>query len=67
MSNGRNSEGYSDPTATNAIGQVSREENESDKRANDLIKVLKFIIRSCGFELITRIQIKEVKTGRTYK
>lgn len=67
MSNGRNSEGYSDPTATNAIGQVSREENESDKRANDLIKVLKFIIRSCGFELIARIQIKEVKTGRTYK
>lgn len=67
MSNRRNSEGYSDPTATNVIGQVSREENESDKRANDLIKVLKFIIRSCGFELITRIQIKEVKTGRTYK
>ena len=67
MSNGRNSEGYSDPTATNAIGQVSREENESDKRANDLIKVLKFIIRSCGFELISGIQIKEVKTGRTYK
>lgn len=67
MSNGRNSEGYSDPTATNAIGQVGREENESDKRANDLIKVLKFIIRSCGFELITRIQIKEVKTGRMYK
>lgn len=67
MRDGRNSEGYSDPTAANAISQVSREENESDKRANDLIKVLKFIIRSCGFELITRIQIKEVKTGRMYK
>lgn len=67
MSNGRNSEGYSDPTATNAIGQVSREENESDKRANDLIKVLKFIIRSCGFELITRIQIRETKSGKEYK
>ena len=67
MSNGRNSEGYSDPTATNAIGQVSLEENKLDKRANDLIKVLKFIIRSYGFELTARIQIKEVKTGRTYK
>lgn len=67
MSNGRNSEGYSDPTATNAIGKVSREENEIDKRANDLIKVLKFIVHSCGFELITRIQIKETKSGKEYK
>lgn len=67
MKTGKNTEGYSDPTATNAIGQVSREENESDKRANDLIKMLKFIIRSCGFKLIERIQIKEVKTGRCYK
>lgn len=46
---GKNSEGYLDPTASAAIGQVSREESEADKRANDLIKVLKFIIRSCGF------------------
>lgn len=49
MKVGKNSEGYLDPTASAAIGQVSREESEADKRAYDLIKVLKFIIRSCGF------------------
>ncbi len=63
----RNGEGYIDPTAYVGMKSVVKSENESDRKAAELIKVLKFIIRSCGFELITRIQIKEVKTGRTYK
>lgn len=67
MKVGKNSEGYLDPTASVAIGQVSREESEADKRANDLIKVLKFIIRSCGFQLTERIQLKDTKSGREYK
>ena len=67
MKGGRNIEGYSDPTASIAVGQVSREESEADKRAYDLVKVLKFIIRSCGFELIERIKIKDTKTGREFR
>lgn len=63
----RNSEGYADPTAYYGMKDVVRDEAETDKRANDLIKVLKFIVRSCGFELITRIQIKETKSGKEYK
>lgn len=46
---------------------VVREENETDKRAYDLVKVLKFIIRLCGFELTERIQLKDIKSGREYK
>ena len=67
MKGGRNIEGYAYPTASIAVGQVSREESEADKRAYDLVKVLKFIIRSCGFELIERIQLKDTKSGREYK
>ena len=67
MKGGRNIEGYSDPTATIAVGQVSREESEADKRVYDLVKVLKFIIRSGGFELIERIQLKDTKSGREYR
>lgn len=67
MKGGRNIEGYADPTTSIAVGQVSREESETDKRAYDLVKVLKFIIRSCGFELIERIQLKDTKSGREYK
>lgn len=64
---GRNIEGYSDPTASIAVGQVSREESEADKRAYDLIKVLKYVIRVAGFELTERVQLKDSKTGREYK
>ena len=47
--------------------EIIREENETEKRAYDLIKVLKFIIRSCGFELIERVKIKDTKTGREFR
>lgn len=62
-----NSEGYADPTAYAGTKEIIREESETEKRAYDLIKVLKFIIRSCGFELIERVKIKDTKTGREFK
>lgn len=72
---GRNQEGYADPTATIAVGRVAKEErehteleiHESEKRAYDLIKVLKYIIKSAGFELTERVQVKDTKTGRVYR
>lgn len=67
MKTGRNSEGYIDPTASVAIGVVNKEQVDADKRAYDLVKVLKFIIRSCGFELIERVKVKDIKTGREYR
>lgn len=62
-----NNEGYADPTAYAGTKNIIREEAETEKRAFDLIKVLKFIIRSCGFELIERIKIKDTKTGREFR
>lgn len=62
-----NSEGYADPTAYYGTKEIIREGNETEKRAYDLIKVLKFIIRSCGFELIERVKIKDTKTGREFR
>lgn len=69
MKGGRNQEGYADPTATIAVSRVAREEHEqaeceaADKRAYDLIKVLKYIIKGAGFELTERVQVKDTKTG----
>lgn len=72
MKSGRNQEGYADPTAIVAVGRVAKEEREqieyeAEKRAYDLIKVLKYIIKSAGFELTERIQVKDTKTGKIYK
>ena len=68
MKGGRNTEGYADPTATIAVGRVAKEEREpADKRAYDLIKILKYIIKGAGFELTERVQVKDTKTGRVYR
>jgi hypothetical protein len=61
-----NNEGYADPTAFYGTKQIVKEEAETERRANELIKVLKFIIRSCGFELIERVKIKDTKTGKEF-
>lgn len=62
-----NSEGYADPTAYAGTKNIIREENETERRASELIKILKFIIRSCGFELAERVQLRDTKSGREYK
>lgn len=67
MRTGKNQEGYSDPTASIAVGAVYKVEHEADKRAYDLVKVLKFIIRAAGFELVERVHLKDTKSGREYK
>nr|DAQ34772.1 MAG TPA: hypothetical protein [Caudoviricetes sp.] len=67
MKGGKNIEGYADPTASVAVGHISREESEADKRAYDLVKVLKYIIKAAGFELSERVQLRDTKTGREYK
>jgi hypothetical protein len=62
-----NGEGYPDPTAYGGIKEVVKEEAERDRKAVDLVKVIKFILSSCGFELVERIHFKDTKSGREYK
>lgn len=63
----KNAEGYADLTAYNGMKKVVREEDDADKRAFELVGVLKFIIRTAGFELTERIQLKDKRTGRVYR
>lgn len=66
-----NSEGYYDPTAyhglRNIIRNIIREENAVDYEVSTLIKVLKYIINRAGFELVSRIELKDKKSGRVFK
>lgn len=62
-----NSEGYADPTAYNGLKDVIREETEVEKKCNFLIKILKFIIRESGFEILNRIELKHKESGRVFK
>jgi len=62
-----NAEGYKDPTAYEGMKNVIQDEQRQQKRVNDLIFVLKFIINLAGFDLLNRIEIKDRKTGREYR
>lgn len=63
-----NAEGYHDPTAYNAIKNITDTEREAlDAKVNTLIKVLKFIIAESGFELAARIELRDKKTGRWFR
>lgn len=63
----RNSEGYSDPTAYEGLRPIIEEENALERRVNQLIKTLKYITSLAGFELISRIEIKDKETGRIFR
>lgn len=62
-----NSEGYYDPTAYHGLRNIIREENAVDYEVSTLIKVLKYIINRAGFELVSRIELKDKKSGRVFK
>lgn len=62
-----NPEGYPDPTAREALQTVTDEEIIVEEKVKKLISCLKFIIHESGFELLSRIEIKDSKTGRCFR
>lgn len=62
-----NSEGYADPTAYGALKPIMQEDAALEGKLNFLIKVLKFIIAESGFELLTRVELRDKKTGRCFR
>ena len=63
----RNCEGYSDPTAYAALSKIRQEEIEQQRRASELIYVLKYIINKAGFELAARIELRDRRTGKEFR
>nr|WP_315101324.1 hypothetical protein [uncultured Catonella sp.] len=69
----KNSEGYNDPTAGEAMGEVAKEERkekhkkEHNEAVTNLITMLKQIISLAGFELVGRIHLRDKETGKEYK
>lgn len=62
-----NAEMYADPTAYDGLKNIVREENETERKCNRLVKVLKFIIKESGFELLNRIELRHTASKRTFK
>lgn len=62
-----NAEMYADPTAYEGMKNIIRKENETERKCNYLVKVLKFIIQESGFELLNRIELRHTASKRTFK
>ena len=62
-----NSEGYTDPTAYEALQPIIKADTALENKVYFLIKVLKFIVREAGFDLISRIELKHKESGREFK
>lgn len=63
----KNSEGYGDPTAGEAVKMVAKEEKKRNDSVTSLITMLKQIISLAGFELVGRIVLKDKETGKEYR
>lgn len=58
-----NKSGYHDPTAY----AVEKPISEEQRRVDELVWVLKKIIKWAGFELLNRIELRDRRSGRTYR
>lgn len=66
----RNSEGYPDPTAHDALNSVQDEMEqrwEIDARIKLIVRALRAIAELGGFELADRIVLMDKKTGQIYR
>lgn len=58
-----NKSGYADPTAY----EVIKKENELEDKVDNLIRILKCMIRLSGFELVGRIAVKDISSGKIFR
>ena len=63
----KNAEGYSDPTAYEAIKNVERGADADDERFHKLLDTIFSICELSGFHVEGRIIIKDKKTGKIWR
>lgn len=67
----KNSEGYPDPTARQAWGNIRRAEKQQEAERltaiSSLIPVMKQTAELVGFEVVGRITLKDKATGKEYR
>lgn len=59
----RNAEHYVDPTPSEALKNISKEERE----VGMLVHAIKYIASICGYEVVGRIVLRNETTKNTYR
>lgn len=55
-----------DPTAYEALSSIQNAKTEEEERMKRTIKTVKWIIELAGFDLCSRIEIRDKKSGKIY-
>ena len=63
----RNSEGYKDPTAGEALSNITQEEQKRLAAISALIPIMKQTAELAGFEVVGRITLRDKSTGKEWK
>lgn len=64
---------YKDPTADKAIGHVARDErreyrlDHDRERLNKLLYTIFYICDQAGYDVVSRIDLKDRKTGKVWR
>lgn len=62
----KNTEGYQDPTAHDALEPIAAEEAKLQAEVKVLIAILRWIIDKSGFQLLNRIELIHKKTKKRF-
>lgn len=62
-----NSEGYSDPTAYEALQPIIKDEAKRQQRVSEFVDLMKRFADLCGYEILNRVALKDKKTGKEYR
>jgi len=62
-----NQEGFLDLTAYEAIENVTASDDHIANEFGFLLRVLKYIVRKAGFEVVGRIHLRHKQTGREFR
>lgn len=62
----KNEEGYADPTYDGAYKTIRQEEKRKQDEA-DAARMDKAIHKAYGFEVVERIVLKNIRTGKIYR
>ena len=62
-----NIHGYADPTAYAAIREPDKYYNHINKKARRILGVVRYMLKVAGFDLVERLEIKHIKSGRLFK
>lgn len=63
----KNHEGYNDPTPHKALKTAGSLDMEEAKRMDEALKSARRIFSVAGFEVVERIVLRNVRTGKVYR